>query len=146
MAESKSKLYKRKTVEKKLNELLERISQLNEEISHPEFTCFVDEMVAFGSYINTDNEKIHDLDIAIRLKLKPRYNNNIGLASREAQQRAPENIDFLRKLCWSQEEVYQYLKNRCGIYSFHLLDEERKIVESDIHKVLVKNGKLTGQY
>ena len=150
MSESKQREYKRATVAKKLPELMRRVMQLNDESEHPDFVYKVEELIVFGSFVNTDNEKIHDLDIGIKLVPKDKY---VHLSSEDLQhisyRRAVEaNItDMILQSFWLEEEVLRYLKNKSGIYSFHPADEKNGegvvISKSKAHVVMVTKGEVT---
>ena len=67
MAEGKKKLYKRETVKKHLKELIERVKLFQSGEADLPYPDKIEELIIFGSYVNSDREKIHDLDIFLEL-------------------------------------------------------------------------------
>ena len=81
--------FKRETATKTLENVLQKIKEVNR---NKDFIYTITKAVLFGSYINSNKEKIGDLDIAIYLKLKDETKS---------------------------EEVYKYIKNNKRIVQLH---------------------------
>lgn len=142
MAETKKRLYKRDTVERKLNELLRRVDEVNSGVGCTgEYLYHVKRLVVFGSYLDATKDRVHDLDIGYELELKPKYARyGYKELSNARLDTMPDRLyeacgGFYRSI-WPSEEVLRYLKNKSVIYSFHPLNnaDERKIILGSRHK------------
>ena len=76
------KLYTRETAKMTLENVIKRIKEANR---NDEFIYKITKAVLFGSYINSNKEKVGDLDIAIYIELKdkskPELEQNMERAS-----------------------------------------------------------------
>ena len=124
----KDRKMKRSTADRLLEEIQERILEVNE---NPDYCYRVTEALVFGSYVNDPGrEMLSDLDIAIRLEAKyPRDSPQF-----KARQDLAKTNDYLLMLVWQQEEIYRFIRNRNGYISIHKLGafpEEDEIILSD---------------
>ena len=65
----------RKTAERKISELLERVKIIN---TSPRYLFEVTKVIVFGSYL-TEKQKINDIDIAVTLERKEADNNKFEI-------------------------------------------------------------------
>lgn len=114
----------RKTAEEKLLEIVRRAQEVND---NPDYVYSVAKIAVFGSYINTDKEKLGDLDVAI--ELVPRYQGEALVdAVRQAYRlRGPRNCLFIEGISFAYYEVERYLRNRSKCLSLHRFDELEKL-------------------
>lgn len=122
----KSREFKRKTVCKTLEDFLIRCEILktfkkdkNNALSYYN----VKDVVVFGSFVNSDKEKVHDLDLNIVLEKSDltKSMSREELAS-VAYRLAPDNCNMVLKVFWLSEAVYKYLKNKSPIISVNVED------------------------
>ena len=142
MAEGKKRLYKRETARKALESF---IGQAEQVVSGK--TDFPDQLIhaiVFGSYVNTDNPKVHDLDIEIvvdehRELWKPYARTH------------PEELteDWFQNLILPNLMLRKFLKKGKSIISLHYVDyreyEEdfmKEVVLGDRHMYIVRDGKI----
>ena len=116
---SAAKPITRKTADKAVADFIQRVKKVN---ADPGYLWKVTIVVLFGSYINTSNPRINDVDIAIILKPKPdtianpRLNEqHILLAERSG--RYFQSND--QRANWPYTEVLLYLKSRSRTISLH---------------------------
>lgn len=106
----------RSTVEKKLQELIERMIQVN---ASEEFLYGIEEAFIYGSYL-TDTERLGDLDISVTLYRKDedpdRHMEAVERCARESGRHFGNIID---RLFWPQKQVFLYLKQRSRVFSIH---------------------------
>ena len=109
------RLFSRKTAEKVLDEVIQRINEANE---NEEFIYIVSKAVLFGSFINSSKEKIGDLDIAIYLELK-----DISIPELEQNElrycKSGKLLPDINRLFYGKEEVCKFIKNRKNILELH---------------------------
>lgn len=107
--------YSRKTARSVLNNVIKKIQEANEK---EEFIYKITRAVLFGSYINSDKEKIGDLDIALYLELKdkskPEFEQNFERANTSWNY-----VPLLLKFIYGKEEVFKYVKDRKRILELH---------------------------
>ena len=124
MAEGKKRLFKRETCTLELNELLNRVEQVNHD---PYYLYYVKELIVFGSYVNTQNPKIHDLDIALNLEQKCDNREFVMKKSSERVRASNKSLSFLDTIYYCYIETAKYLQNRSHILSLHDIDMHKKI-------------------
>lgn len=138
MAEGKKREYKRETVERVFEELKERVMLVN----YQGHIRKVKDVIVFGSFINTDKPKIHDLDVVF--VLYPRDFSNQRLEhyiseNRLFERRPFSNTSYFDITSYPFNEVYWFLKNGVGIISLH--DEcDIKAATYQKHIYLMKDG------
>jgi|GEM_PF-1559218 len=124
MAEGKKRLFKRETCTLELNELLNRVEQVNHS---PYYLYYVKELIVFGSYVNTQNPKIHDLDIALDLEQKCDNREFVMKKSSERVRASGKSLSFVNTIYYCYIETAKYLQNRSHILSLHDIDMHKKI-------------------
>ena len=135
-------MYKRSTCEKVLNEFMDRIEEVN---NTDKFIYYVAKVVLFGSYINSDKEKLGDVDLAIYLDLKDKTKEETDqLWSRYSQREYEYN--HLMGITYARDEIIRALKKRSNILSIHdagNIDGPRSVhgidedvIYSDVYKVI----------
>lgn len=116
---SAAKPLKRATAERKVAELLGRVSDVN---SNPYYLYRVASVRVFGSYL-TGSDHLNDIDLVIEVSSKePDRNLAHGLDMqriRESQRQGRHFSNIVDELFWPQHEVFLYLRNRSRSYSFH---------------------------
>lgn len=120
-----SKQFTRMTAEKTIENVIQKIKEINES---KEFIYKVTKAVLFGSFINSDKEKIGDLDIAIYIDLK---NKSISETAQnyERWRKSLKNIPYFMRFFYGKEEVFKYIKDKKRILQLHdgvLVDIEAK--------------------
>lgn len=136
MAETKKRLYSRKTVAKHYRNFTIQMEDFNE-LNFPDKLM---DVVIFGSYINTDNQKIHDLDIGIRLeKHTDIYESYIADMS-EAQKKRYSNTNFTNKLYAPYFEEIRFLKAKMSTISIHDIQNDSEAIFKDKYLYIMKDG------
>ena len=146
MAEGKKRLYRRDTVKRSLESFVEQAKKvLDGDIDLPDKLIHA---IVFGSFVNTDNDRVHDLDI--------------GIVVREHREKWMDYItkhpelstgDWFNDLYLPQIMMIKFLKNGKGIISIHYFTEEefrdcedyRRILTDSEHVYLVKDRKFCGE-
>lgn len=118
----------RKTAEKKVSELLERVQFVNNSY---DFLYKVKRVAIFGSYL-TDKEKINDIDIDIILQEK--YPRDIQISKendciRKAYEGGKDFNGFMHEMFYPRSLVTKFLKHRSRALSLHYGDEILKQTE-----------------
>ena len=125
----KRKLFKRENADKLLENVIEKIKEVNEK---GEFIYYIKKAILFGSYINSDRNEIGDLDIAIYLEIK----DNSICEQRQNQQRYLEagkvNEPFLKQIIFGKEEIAKFIKDKKRILDIH--DGARAELEAKYYK------------
>lgn len=107
--------YSRKTAKLVLNNVIQKINEANEK---EEFIYRITKAVLFGSYINSNKEKIGDLDIALYIELKdkskPEVEQNLQRANTSW-----DYVPFILKFIYGKEEIFKYVKDRKRILELH---------------------------
>lgn len=125
---------RRKTAERALSKLLERVAAVNE---NNEVAYRVTRVVAFGSYL-TQATEINDVDLLVDLEPRSKNPEEQEILERAVKDRAIKNgrrfANFVDELCWPQNEVRLMLKNRSRTLSLHF--EDHKLVDKIDHRVV----------
>ena len=109
------KLYSRETARRVLEDLINRIKEANEK---EEFIYKITRVVLFGSYINSNKEKIGDLDIAIYYELKDKSKPEVEQNVIRSYSR-DNHISYYLRCIYGKEEVAKFIKNKHRIISIH---------------------------
>ena len=130
--EERKVTFRRDTAEKTVEVLLHKIAFTNRD---PEFIYRVKRAVLFGSFVNSDREKIGDLDVAIYLELKDKSVNeavqNIEKYEEARLWEDTRSLGVVSQLCYGKIEIWKYLKGRSRLIEIHNGDEiERLAVET----------------
>ena len=122
------KLYTRETAKMTLENVIKRIKEANR---NDEFIYKITKAVLFGSYINSNKEKVGDLDIAIYIELKdkskPEWEQNL-----ERARTSNSYVPFILKFIYGKEEVFKYIKDKKHILQLH--DGNKVDKDSKEHK------------
>lgn len=143
MAEGKRRLFNRSTVTKAYSDLLERIKN----IPNSDLLLRIDYIIAFGSYVNTGLNKIHDLDVCFVYTRNP--NNDLKSYEKEMKKRIlskrPNSFNsFFDCLIYDYIEACRYLRGTSNIISVHG-PETLEIALSNKYVVIWKDGQLTNE-
>lgn len=117
MAEGKKREYNRATCKERLRELLKRAEEINSDCADYPYRNHIETIVLFGSLINTDKDKVHDIDIYIqwddnRMLMYEFYQKHYSVVARKYH-------DLVDQMFGEWLLTKSYLKNSCGIFSIH---------------------------
>lgn len=141
MAEGKKRLFHRTSVEKAYQDLIKRVKNIKKQDLLGEVT----DVIVFGSFVNSDLEQIHDLDVCFLYKRNPNgistkeYENL--LVERISKIKPNSNYSFFEMLIYDHIEIERYLRNKSAILSVHGNDS-LVVALFDKHIFLMKNGKV----
>jgi len=138
MADSKKRLYSRETINKHYSDFIEQVKTYNEK----GFPDKILDVVIFGSYINTNNPKMHDLDIGIRFEKHPELYEDYKKKMSKEQLEKYANRCFLDRLVIPHTEEIRFLKAKHGTISLYDIDYDKEYIFNDKHLYIVKNGEL----
>ncbi len=131
---SASKPILRKTADKKISEILNRVATIN---SSNHYVYAVTKVVVFGSYLS-EQERINDIDIGIALEKKATSEDCfIEMCEQSIQKAQKDGRRFrtqVEMMYWPQQEVHLFLKSRSKAISLHSLHDE--VIRSAKQKVL----------
>lgn len=141
MSESKKKLYKRETCMQAVKELIVRAEEINADKADYHYYNKLKDVILFGSLVNTNNDKVHDIDIAA-------IQDNIPVQMHQFHLEHPSLIsDWFWDECSEWFCQRKYLKNGRKMFSIHSNVMEGKeikdIATSDKHIYLVRDHKIT---
>jgi len=113
--EQTKKLYNRETARRALENLKVKIKEANE---REDFIYEIKKAVLFGSYINSNKEKVGDIDIALYIDLKnkliPETQQNF-IRSKESGKEMP----YLARLFYGKEEISKFVKDKKTVIQLH---------------------------
>lgn len=128
----------RKTADKKIAELLERVTIVN---SSNHYAYDVRTVVVFGSYLS-DQDRINDIDIGIALEKKTANEDLfMEMCERSIQQASKGGrcfSSYAEQIYWPQQEVHLFLKSRSRAISLHSLQDE--ILQSAVQKIIFEKS------
>jgi predicted nucleotidyltransferase len=131
-----AKPIRRETGEDRLAEFLGRVRLLN---ADDVWAYRVTKVVVFGSYL-TDKSRLGDVDVAIRLEPRPKYQDRwseVLLAqAAEAEKRGTRFSRFVDRLGWAERQAKRFLKSRSRSLSLHDLKREQVLLNRIPHRVL----------
>lgn len=127
--------------DKVFNEFMKRVSEINEDESS---IYRVSKLYLFGSYLNPEAEDYGDIDIAYELEHKI----NDDKKFLEASQRIIDNAkaygkvfsSFLDEVCYPENLILRYLKNRSPYISLHRMEDIKTL--SAPHKQIYPDVKI----
>ena len=122
------KLYTRETAKMTLENVIKRIKEANR---NDEFIYKITKAVLFGSYINSNKEKVGDLDIAIYIELKDKSKPELE-QNMERARTSNSYVPFILKFIYGKEEVFKYIKDKKHILQLH--DGNKVDKDSKEHK------------
>ena len=146
--------YKRDTVCKILIGFVERCEAANKgEAGKVESYYTVKNASVFGSFVNSEKEKVHDLDINVEMGFSKKGEK---MTEQElvdlACEYAPQRLGFIDKLFWVRSSVLRYVKASSSIISLSLDDidqltgrkvqivKDGKIIKKNVIAILKKNN------
>lgn len=135
------KTYSRKTAKSVLENVINKIQEANE---NEEFIYRITKAVLFGSYINSDKEKIGDLDIAIYTELKDKSKAEFD-QNFERARTSLNYVPFILRFIYGKEEVFKYIKDKKRILELHdgvKVDEDAKKYGDSISYIYVDKNQL----
>lgn len=145
MSETKKRVYKRETCTETIKGLVQRAVDVNEDKADYHYYNKIKDLILFGSYVNTDKDRIHDVDICL-----------ISDRDYEESQRFVDDnwddVSWKFSDMWSRifaEHILQvrYLKGRRNMFSVHSnIGEGNDIIDiatSDKHIVIISDHQLT---
>jgi predicted nucleotidyltransferase len=138
---------KRRTADRALAELLERVERVNRD---ERFLAMVTRVILLGSYLQPDIDRLSDLDIAVELQPKEADWDRL----REATQARVEQLRMAGRRFgswpeveyWWHLEAFRFLKGRSRAISLIDYGAEKEFVNRVPHKVLfsTSSGKDAG--
>lgn len=136
-----NKTYSRITAKKALENIIKRLEEVNH---HDEFIYKVTKAVLFGSYINSNKDKLGDVDIAIYVELK---NKEIPELEQNYNRSKQVNFDmpFVFRYIYGKEEVFKFLKDRKRVIQLHdgdLVDYDAKKYGYEISYIYFDKNKI----
>lgn len=140
MAEGKKRLFYRSTVLKTFKDLYERVKHINE----ADLMLNIKDIIVFGSFINTTNEMIHDLDVCFTFERNTNSNSceyHNELQRRMEKARPAGGYTFLDCLFYDVYETARYLRGHSSIISVHDVSSLDAALYQ-IHIYLMKDGKI----
>jgi hypothetical protein len=139
LAGASARLFRRKTAERVLNQVIDRARAINAGDYAYDVRC----IVVFGSYLS-GRPKVGDLDLAISLVRRAHPGKDWMQYSAHFRQRAPSGVSFLDELCWPEIEVWRFLKSRSHVVSIMSLDADNEcVVTNGPYKVVFGKWKPT---
>ncbi len=138
--------YSRATAAKALNNLLDKIEEANK---RKDFIYKITKAVVFGSYINSNKEKVGDLDVAIYIRLK---DNTIPEIEQNQNRARIKNYSLpaLMEMIYGKEEVFRFIKDRKRVLELHdgsMVDycskkrnEHKSYIYFDEYKIIYEEG------
>ena len=121
---SKAKPVARKTLERSLQQVIERIREVNVE---KQYLYSVNKAVIFGPYL-TGAEKIKNVDIALDLQPKianeKKLQESVKADAAQAEQEGKRFKSYADRRAWGQNKVRAYLKGRARAISLHDLTDK----------------------
>lgn len=123
--EKMKKQFKRETAQKALENLMQKIKEANE---REDFIYKIDKVVLFGSYINSNKEKVGDIDIAIYIDLKDKNTPEIDQNYKRSFS-SGKYISYIERLFYGKEEISKFIKDRKTVIQLHdgyLIEQKAK--------------------
>lgn len=122
------------TADKKINEFMTRVNEVN---INKYYLYKIIKVVLFGSYLG-EAEKLGDIDLAIKIVRKEtdpdKFQKLSHDRSKEAKQNGRHFSNYVEEIYWPQSEVLKYLKSRSRSISIHLTDDP--VLKKSKHKVI----------
>lgn len=108
---------RRATVEKRLDELVQRMVAVN---ASSDFLVGIEDAVVFGSYLR-DTDRLGDLDISVRFFRKESDPQRFMDLARDSARSSGRHFNtFLDALGWPETKVKLFLKSRSRVFSIHV--------------------------
>lgn len=138
MAEIKKRLYLRRTIDRHYSHFTIQVEDFNI-LNFPDKLM---DVVIFGSYINTNNPKIHDLDIGVRFEKHPELYDDYKKRMSKKQLAKYVNKSFLEQLYIPYLEEIRFLKAGYGTISIHDIQDDADAVFKDKHLYIMKDEEI----
>ena len=140
MSESKKNEFKRETCREKIREIVKRAEEINKGKADYKYYNRIKEMILFGSFVNTDKEKIHDIDIMVV------WDDNRELSGKFHKEHPGIFRDWLKDMFSEWYSAERYLRGGARAFSIHSNVEEGKeimnIVKSKKYITLISDYKV----
>lgn len=108
-------LYSRLTAERALNNLLLKIEEANKK---EDFIYRITKAVLFGSYINSNKEKVGDLDVAIYIVLKDETIPEIEQNQNRARIKS-YGLPTVMEMIYAKEEIFRFIRDKKKVLELH---------------------------
>jgi len=126
----------RKTVQRRLHELIERMVQANRD---ERFYVGVQQAVVFGSYLSA-TERLGDLDVHYTTYRKIEDGTEFMRVTGEAARASGRHFStIVDELYWPEDELRKFLKNRSRVYS--LGNNEILLKRDDVPRTTIFEGR-----
>jgi predicted nucleotidyltransferase len=113
----------RKTAEKKLQEFMARVEEINR---NEEYAFRVGRVALFGSMLS-DVAEVSDIDLAIQLEArlsdKQAFSDHLKKRVELALSSGKSFRSFFERAAWPRHEIYVFLKARSRMFSIHETEE-----------------------
>jgi len=133
----------RKTANRLLEDLLQRIDALNKD---GRFLAWVEKAVVFGSYLG-DTDRLGDVDVAVHLvRREPDLKKHMEANNRRVSQEMERGRHFsniVEQLYWWNREAMLFLRNRKRGLSLHEYESTKSILESAPHRVIFQREEFS---
>lgn len=140
-AASAAKPITRRTAERALGDLLDRVAIVNR---RSYFLARVSKVVVFGSYLRDEVDRLGDVDVAVELQPKEPNPERLRKAT---QRRIAEWASlgrriggFLEREAWWRIEAFRFLKGRSRAISLHDYGGEKELIDAVAHRVICLNS------
>jgi hypothetical protein len=124
----------RTTAEKKVNEFLVRVKEVNK---NEYYLYKIKKDILFGSYLG-EAEQLGDIDLAVEIVPKENDGGKFQKLAQERSKKAKHNgrqfNNIVEEVYWPQTEALKYLKSRSRSISIHLADDP--VLKISKHKVI----------
>jgi len=128
----------RRTADRALSQLLERVDQVN---GDRRFLAKVTKVIVFGSYLRADVDRLSDVDIAVELQPKVADRERLRELTHDRveqlQMAGCRFRDWLEVEYWWHLEAFRFLKSRSRAISLIDYKVEKELVDKVPHKVLL---------
>ena len=96
----------RKTAKKKLEQLIVTAGEIN---ADEYYVYSIDQIYVFGSYVDSDKDKLGDVDIALELSVRERYKDAdlVALGRKRSEDR---EMSYVRRMFFTETELFKRLK------------------------------------
>ena len=141
MSETKAREYKRENCVEAVKELVTRAVEINTGKADYQYYNRIKEIILFGSLVNSDKEKVHDIDICLisednRELMRRFHSEHVGLFS-----------DYVTDLFSESYIQERYLKGKRKMFSIHSNVHEgmgiRDVALKDAHICLMSDFEVT---
>jgi predicted nucleotidyltransferase len=137
MSYADKRFYKRSTATAALEMIKERISMAN---ANPDFIYNIDKAVLFGSYLNSEDNMISHIEIAIYIS--PREKNEFeALLNIKRANAVGVNVPFIYKCIYGKEEICKFIKNKKNIIALYDGDSAEEGTALENKECFIYSGK-----